>query len=166
MEAPEKIFPPRKEAQFDETGRPHHTLFYTCKPNFYQVLHVSRKNDFFNTCTKSALFRASKMCGKPGFVGRREIISGACADWLQFYIISLFRYINLSFRYITSLDARLFYSLAEQAMRHLTAESLSEIEHSCTVYCLLGFATAENLLELEVKTENLWQDCCHNEWRQ
>ncbi|XP_034939656.1 28S ribosomal protein S9, mitochondrial [Chelonus insularis] len=39
MDAPERIFPPKKAAQFDHTGRPYHSLFYTMKPNFYSVLY-------------------------------------------------------------------------------------------------------------------------------
>ncbi|XP_059485476.1 small ribosomal subunit protein uS9m [Neocloeon triangulifer] len=41
MKPPELIFPPKKAAEFDETGRPHHALFYTMNPNFYQVLQDS-----------------------------------------------------------------------------------------------------------------------------
>ncbi|KAL5274096.1 MRPS9 family protein [Megaselia abdita] len=39
MKAPEEIFPSRKAAEFDETGRPFHSMFYTGKPNFFQLLH-------------------------------------------------------------------------------------------------------------------------------
>ncbi|XP_072395229.1 small ribosomal subunit protein uS9m [Diabrotica undecimpunctata] len=39
MKPPEEIFPQRKAAEFDETGRPYHFLFYTGKPSYYQVLH-------------------------------------------------------------------------------------------------------------------------------
>jgi small subunit ribosomal protein S9 len=39
MKPPEEVFPQRKAAEFDETGRPHHSLFYTSKPNFFQFLH-------------------------------------------------------------------------------------------------------------------------------
>lgn len=39
MKPPDEIFPERKAAEFDETGRPYHFLFYTGKPNYYQVLH-------------------------------------------------------------------------------------------------------------------------------
>ncbi|CAH0545876.1 unnamed protein product [Brassicogethes aeneus] len=39
MKPPEEVFPQRKAAEFDETGRPHHFLFYTGKASFYQVLH-------------------------------------------------------------------------------------------------------------------------------
>nr|CAH7720404.1 unnamed protein product [Callosobruchus chinensis] len=38
MKPPEEVFPQRKAAEFDETGRPFHFLFYTGKPNFYIVL--------------------------------------------------------------------------------------------------------------------------------
>lgn len=39
MKPPEEVFPQRKAAEFDETGRPHHPLFYTSKPNFFRFLH-------------------------------------------------------------------------------------------------------------------------------
>uniref|UniRef100_A0A1B6D3Y2 Small ribosomal subunit protein uS9m n=1 Tax=Clastoptera arizonana TaxID=38151 RepID=A0A1B6D3Y2_9HEMI len=39
LKPPEEVFPPKKEAEFDETGRPHHFLFYTGKPNYYGALH-------------------------------------------------------------------------------------------------------------------------------
>ncbi|KAL1517412.1 hypothetical protein ABEB36_001179 [Hypothenemus hampei] len=39
MKPPEEVFPQRKAAEFDETGRPYHFLFYTGRPNFYQILH-------------------------------------------------------------------------------------------------------------------------------
>lgn len=39
MKPPEEVFPQRKAAEFDETGRPHHSFFYTGKPNFFNFLH-------------------------------------------------------------------------------------------------------------------------------
>lgn len=39
MKPPKEVFPPKKEAQFDETGRPFHFLFFTGRPNFYNILH-------------------------------------------------------------------------------------------------------------------------------
>lgn len=39
MKPPEEVFPQRKAAEFDETGRPFHSLFYTGKPNFFKLLH-------------------------------------------------------------------------------------------------------------------------------
>lgn len=40
MKPPEEVFPQRKAAEFDESGRPFHFLFYTGRPYFYQILHV------------------------------------------------------------------------------------------------------------------------------
>lgn len=39
MLPPEKVFPQRKAAEFDETGRPHHFLFFTSRPNFFKLLY-------------------------------------------------------------------------------------------------------------------------------
>lgn len=39
MKHPSKVFQERKAAEFDETGRPFHTMFYTGFPGYYQVLH-------------------------------------------------------------------------------------------------------------------------------
>lgn len=39
MRHPEEIFPSRKAAEFDETGRPYHSMFYTSKPNYYEALY-------------------------------------------------------------------------------------------------------------------------------
>lgn len=38
MKPPAEVFPPRKAAEFDESGRPYHSFFYTGKPNFYQLM--------------------------------------------------------------------------------------------------------------------------------
>lgn len=42
MKSPEEVFPARKAAEFDETGRPFHSMFYTGNPNFFKLLYVSR----------------------------------------------------------------------------------------------------------------------------
>lgn len=39
LKPPHLVYPPKKDAEFDETGRPYHFLFYTGKPNFYSILH-------------------------------------------------------------------------------------------------------------------------------
>lgn len=51
MKPPEEIFPKRKAAEFDESGKPYHFLFYTGRPNFYEVLyniveHINELNKF------------------------------------------------------------------------------------------------------------------------
>lgn len=40
MKSPEEIFPKRKAAEFDEFGRPHHSMFFTGRPNFFKLLFV------------------------------------------------------------------------------------------------------------------------------
>ncbi|RZF41265.1 hypothetical protein LSTR_LSTR010493 [Laodelphax striatellus] len=40
----EEVFPPKKDAEFDDCGRPFHSLFYTGKPNYYQLLHDMTEN--------------------------------------------------------------------------------------------------------------------------
>uniref|UniRef100_A0AAG5DFA8 Small ribosomal subunit protein uS9m n=1 Tax=Anopheles atroparvus TaxID=41427 RepID=A0AAG5DFA8_ANOAO len=39
MKPPEEFMPKKKGAEFDETGRPFHSLFYTGRPNFFQLLY-------------------------------------------------------------------------------------------------------------------------------
>ncbi|KNC32817.1 hypothetical protein FF38_00270 [Lucilia cuprina] len=39
MKSPEEVFPARKAAEFDETGRPFHSMFYTANPNFFKLLY-------------------------------------------------------------------------------------------------------------------------------
>jgi small subunit ribosomal protein S9 len=51
MKPPEEVFPQRKAAEFDESGRPHHSMFYTGKPNFFKLLYdiveeIQKLNDF------------------------------------------------------------------------------------------------------------------------
>lgn len=41
MKHPDEIYPKKKAAEFDLNGRPHHSFFYTSKPNYYKLLHVS-----------------------------------------------------------------------------------------------------------------------------
>ncbi|XP_012135049.2 mitochondrial ribosomal protein S9 isoform X1 [Megachile rotundata] len=41
---PSKLYASRKEAEFDESGRPHHFLYYTTKPNYYNILHKIAEN--------------------------------------------------------------------------------------------------------------------------
>lgn len=41
MKEPETIFPERKAAQFNDQGRPFHSMFYTTMPNYYEALYVS-----------------------------------------------------------------------------------------------------------------------------
>ncbi|BES93502.1 ribosomal protein, S9 [Nesidiocoris tenuis] len=60
LKPPSEVFPPKKEAQFDESGRPFHFLFYTGRANFYNILYecVTRLNNL-NTA-EDALIRSKK----------------------------------------------------------------------------------------------------------
>ncbi|XP_014209379.1 28S ribosomal protein S9, mitochondrial [Copidosoma floridanum] len=44
MKPPEEIFPRRKAAEFDETGRPYHSMFYTTRPNFFKDIVEELEN--------------------------------------------------------------------------------------------------------------------------
>ncbi|XP_067141140.1 small ribosomal subunit protein uS9m [Centruroides vittatus] len=39
MKHPSQVFPKQKDAQFDITGRPNHSLFYTRWPHYHQIMH-------------------------------------------------------------------------------------------------------------------------------
>jgi len=43
MKPPEDLYPAQKPVQFDATGRPYHSMFYTRLPNFYQILYDIRE---------------------------------------------------------------------------------------------------------------------------
>ncbi|VVC30336.1 Ribosomal protein S9,Ribosomal protein S5 domain 2-type fold,Ribosomal protein S5 domain 2-type fold [Cinara cedri] len=58
MKPPSEVFPPKKDAEFDESGRPFHVFFYTGKPNFYLILHniatkLSELNKFEDSLRKN-----------------------------------------------------------------------------------------------------------------
>ena len=44
MKHPDEIYPKQKDAEFDFSGRPFHSFFYTSKPNFFKLLHVTEVN--------------------------------------------------------------------------------------------------------------------------
>ncbi|XP_018801178.1 PREDICTED: 28S ribosomal protein S9, mitochondrial [Bactrocera latifrons] len=50
MKSPEEVFPARKAAEFDETGRPFHSMFYTGRPNFFKLLYdiVEEMNNLYD----------------------------------------------------------------------------------------------------------------------
>lgn len=55
MQHPDEIFPSKKAAEFDESGRPFHSMFYTSKPNYYQTLYVSFYSNFYKNIKESNL---------------------------------------------------------------------------------------------------------------
>ncbi|ALC47865.1 mRpS9 [Drosophila busckii] len=61
MRTPDEVFPARKAAEFDETGRPFHSMFYTAKPNFFQLLHdIVEETNKLNDLEERMLRRGNK----------------------------------------------------------------------------------------------------------
>ncbi|XP_062126350.1 small ribosomal subunit protein uS9m isoform X2 [Drosophila sulfurigaster albostrigata] len=61
MRSPDEVFPARKAAEFDETGRPFHSMFYTGKPNFFQLLHdIVAETNKLNDLEERMLRRGNK----------------------------------------------------------------------------------------------------------
>ncbi|XP_023166176.2 28S ribosomal protein S9, mitochondrial [Drosophila hydei] len=61
MRTPEEVFPARKAAEFDETGRPFHSMFYTGKPNFFQLLHdIVKETNYLYDLEERMLRRGNK----------------------------------------------------------------------------------------------------------
>lgn len=57
MKSPDQVFPARKAAEFDETGRPFHSMFYTGRPNFFKLLYdiveeINKLNDMDDRMTR------------------------------------------------------------------------------------------------------------------
>uniref|UniRef100_A0A182JSA5 28S ribosomal protein S9, mitochondrial n=1 Tax=Anopheles christyi TaxID=43041 RepID=A0A182JSA5_9DIPT len=77
MKPPEEFIPRKKGAEFDETGRPFHPLFYTGRPNFFQLLF-----DIVENIHKlNALEDATRMKGKSlDSVGKKIDTTGS--EWL------------------------------------------------------------------------------------
>lgn len=51
MKPPSEVHPKKKAAEFDIMGRPFHCFFYTCRPNYYQLLHeVANYCEELNAC--------------------------------------------------------------------------------------------------------------------
>ncbi|XP_063225673.1 small ribosomal subunit protein uS9m [Bacillus rossius redtenbacheri] len=60
MKHPDVVFPKRKAAEFDESGRPFHFLFYTITPVYYQLFHdvaclLEELDDFEDTMIRKRL---------------------------------------------------------------------------------------------------------------
>ncbi|KAL6257895.1 hypothetical protein P5V15_011494 [Pogonomyrmex californicus] len=70
MDHPEKIFPNKKEAEFDESGRPFHSMFYTSKPNYYQTLYdIMEKIKSLNDIEDSLIKQGTLPMDKINLVG-------------------------------------------------------------------------------------------------
>ncbi|XP_018393196.1 PREDICTED: 28S ribosomal protein S9, mitochondrial [Cyphomyrmex costatus] len=78
MEHPEKIFPSRKAAEFDESGRPFHSMFYTSKPNYYELLYnivdnIKSLNDIEDSLIKQETLPMDKVDLGSSWLSKNEI---------------------------------------------------------------------------------------------
>ncbi|CAG0893708.1 unnamed protein product [Darwinula stevensoni] len=69
MRHPEEVFPRRKAAEFDVSGRPFHSLFYTASPKFYGILHdavtyMKDCNDHEDEMIKRSLYEKAMLEAK------------------------------------------------------------------------------------------------------
>ncbi|KAG8227041.1 hypothetical protein J437_LFUL013828 [Ladona fulva] len=77
MRPPEEVFPQRKEAEFDESGRPYHFLFYTGKPNYYQLLHdvVTHLNGLNKY--------EDEMIRRHSYPGEADVVDFSGSEWIS-----------------------------------------------------------------------------------
>lgn len=77
MKPPEEFMPKKKGAEFDETGRPFHSLFYTGRPNFFQLLYDVVENiNKLNALEDSARIKGKSLDS----VGKKFDTTGS--EWL------------------------------------------------------------------------------------
>ncbi|XP_041777201.1 28S ribosomal protein S9, mitochondrial isoform X2 [Anopheles merus] len=77
MKPPEEFIPRKKGAEFDEAGRPFHPLFYTGRPNFFQLLFEVVEN----INKMNALEDSTRLKGKSlDSVGKKIDTTGS--EWL------------------------------------------------------------------------------------
>lgn len=113
MKHPSEVFPKRKAAEFDESGRPFHTLFYTGRPSYYQVLHdiagkIRELDRFSSRMTKFNVVAQEQektlSIGGTQWLNKEEfeskIIEVVKDDHYEFFIKSMDRLVNhpLSYR--------------------------------------------------------------------
>uniref|UniRef100_A0A146LSR9 Small ribosomal subunit protein uS9m n=1 Tax=Lygus hesperus TaxID=30085 RepID=A0A146LSR9_LYGHE len=109
MKPPQDVFPPRKDAQFDETGRPFHFLFYTGKSNFYEILHetVSRLNEL--NSMEDALVKSRKTIKPTEFdLSGSRWLSKSELETLVVESLTVYEYKN----YVNALERLVSHSLS------------------------------------------------------
>uniref|UniRef100_A0A182N8V7 28S ribosomal protein S9, mitochondrial n=1 Tax=Anopheles dirus TaxID=7168 RepID=A0A182N8V7_9DIPT len=112
MKPPEEFIPRKKGAEFDETGRPFHTLFYTGRPNFFQLLF-----DIVENINKlNALEDSTRMKGKSlDTVGK--ILDTTGSEWLPKELLE---------KKIVEIISDIEYDNFISAMNRLVSHPLSE----------------------------------------
>uniref|UniRef100_A0A8C5U6Y0 Small ribosomal subunit protein uS9m n=1 Tax=Malurus cyaneus samueli TaxID=2593467 RepID=A0A8C5U6Y0_9PASS len=62
MKHPTEIFPEQRKIQWGEDGRPFHFLFYTGKPSYYSLMHVSMLSVINNVSSQSSTCYSRGAC--------------------------------------------------------------------------------------------------------
>ncbi|CAH1799141.1 unnamed protein product [Owenia fusiformis] len=107
LKHPEEVFPTKKAAQFDVTGRPYHPFFYTGRPNFYQILHeAALKND--NLVAEETRLRLNKQYTLP-----TEKLQIGGSRWLTLADLE-----KVTIEKLTPLDHKRFVSVLERLASH------------------------------------------------
>lgn len=83
MKHPKDIIPQVKAAQFDMDGRPFHHLFYTMRPNYYQLMHqIAIKYDALKLLEKPNLVKNPAMLAGSVWI-KKEVIEKNLKEKLQ-----------------------------------------------------------------------------------
>lgn len=105
MKHPSEVFPKRKEVEFDNSGRPFHTLFYTGMPSYYQALQELSKmmislDQFANKMAQFKVSPESSQAFNPGgsdWLSKEELekifLEKLNDKYYEFFIRSLTRLI-------------------------------------------------------------------------
>uniref|UniRef100_A0A182MQ67 28S ribosomal protein S9, mitochondrial n=1 Tax=Anopheles culicifacies TaxID=139723 RepID=A0A182MQ67_9DIPT len=113
MKPPEEFIPKTKGAEFDETGRPFHTLFYTGRPNFFQMLF-----DIVETINKlNVMEDATRLKGK-SLDSARKILDTTGSEWLPKELLE---------KKIVETISDIEYENFVSAMQRLVSHPLSEL---------------------------------------
>ncbi|XP_050461590.1 28S ribosomal protein S9, mitochondrial-like isoform X2 [Cataglyphis hispanica] len=126
MQHPDKIFPSKKTAEFDESGRPFHSMFYTSKPNYHQILYdIMEKIKSLNDIEDSLIKQGTLPMDKINLIG---------SEWLSKKDIQqqlLENVIDLEYTYlITSLERLCDHPLSKRATDFIMKYRKILVSHS------------------------------------
>lgn len=126
MRHPEEIFPNRKAAEFDDSGRPFHSLFYTSKPNYYETLYnIMEKIKSLNNIEDSLIKQGTLPMDKINLVGSTWLSKKNIEDQL------LETLLDIEYNYlVTSLERLCNHPLSRHATDYIMKYRKVLIRHS------------------------------------
>ncbi|EFN87809.1 28S ribosomal protein S9, mitochondrial [Harpegnathos saltator] len=126
MRHPNEIFPNKKAAEFDETGRPYHSMFYTYKPNYYQILyHITETIQSLNSIEDSLIRQGTLP------VDKIDLISSAWLKKMDMEKLISETLSDMDYNYlITSLDRLSNHPLSKRAQDFIMKYRKSLISHT------------------------------------